>query len=148
MAARHALLTDNERGASLVEMAFAMLFLALLLAGVVDVSRAFYSHIALTNAAREGARYGSRFPYHATGIREAVIRDGPVNSLGDTAVTNIAIACTTASGSNIACASVSSGGYIRVTATVGNLDTIMSNVLGVDGFVLRSSTTMIVFGVD
>ncbi len=148
MVLKHDLLADGERGASLVEMALVMMFLVILMAGVVDVSRSFYSYIALTNAAREGARYGSRFPYHTAGIEAAVISDGPRSAAGGTAITEVRITCTTAGGSNVACSTVRSGGYITVRATVEHLDTILSNILGIDSFTLRSSTTMIVFGID
>lgn len=49
----------NERGQSLVEMAFSMTFLIMLVAGVVDLGRAFFTYIALRDAAQEGAAYAS-----------------------------------------------------------------------------------------
>jgi len=51
----------SERGANLVEAALVVPILILILAGVVDLGRAFYSYIAIANAAREGARAGARF---------------------------------------------------------------------------------------
>jgi Flp pilus assembly protein TadG len=51
----------SERGQNLVELALVMFFVLVpLLAGVADLGRAFYSYIAITNGAREGARYGAR----------------------------------------------------------------------------------------
>jgi Flp pilus assembly protein TadG len=52
---------DNvrERGQGLVETAVVLPILLLLLAVVVDAARAFDAYIVLTNAAREGARFGS-----------------------------------------------------------------------------------------
>lgn len=49
-----------ERGANLVEIALILPLLLFLMFGVVDMGRAFYAVISLTNAAREGARYASR----------------------------------------------------------------------------------------
>ncbi len=49
----------NERGQSLVEMAISLMFLLILVAGVVDLGRAFFTYIALRDAAQEGAAYAS-----------------------------------------------------------------------------------------
>jgi Flp pilus assembly protein TadG len=51
----------DEKGQSIVEIAFLLPILVLLLVVVVDAARAFDAYIVLTNAAREGARYGSFF---------------------------------------------------------------------------------------
>jgi Flp pilus assembly protein TadG len=61
----------RERGQSLVEAAVLLPILLLLVAAVVDFGRAFDSYIVLTNAAREGARFGSL----ANPLTEAEIRD-------------------------------------------------------------------------
>ena len=60
----------SERGQNLVELALVLPLLILLLAGIADVGRAFFSYIQLTNAAREGARAASRLPCYseASGI--------------------------------------------------------------------------------
>jgi Flp pilus assembly protein TadG len=52
-------LGPRERGQSLVEMAVLVPILVLLVAIVIDAARAFDAYIVLTNAAREGARFGS-----------------------------------------------------------------------------------------
>ena len=49
----------REAGQSIVEMAFVLPVLILLLVVVVDAGRAFDAYIVLSNAAREGARFGS-----------------------------------------------------------------------------------------
>ena len=46
----------SERGASLVEFAIVLPLFLLLIGGMVDFGRAFYTKVMLTNAAREGAR--------------------------------------------------------------------------------------------
>lgn len=135
--------TDRDRGANLIEMALVMVLLLIMLAGVVDVGRAFYTYIAITNAAREGARYGSRFPFDTTGIEAAVNREGQNNGIN---VTGIAISCATSGGAAVGCDAVPSGGSIQVTATVGDFVTILSAAVGADSFVLRNGAIMIVFG--
>lgn len=53
----------KEKGQSLVEFAFIIPVLMLILLGVFDFGRAFYAYNAISNAAREGARYGTVCPY-------------------------------------------------------------------------------------
>ena len=48
----------GRAGQSLVEMAMVLPVLALLTFGLVDFGRAYYFQVAITNAAREGARTG------------------------------------------------------------------------------------------
>jgi hypothetical protein len=49
----------RQRGQSLVETAIVVPILLLLVAAVVDFGRIFDAYIVLTNAVREGARYGT-----------------------------------------------------------------------------------------
>lgn len=49
----------DERGASAVEFALIVPVLVLLLMGTVSTGLAYNDHISLTNAVREGARYGA-----------------------------------------------------------------------------------------
>ncbi len=54
-----ALNRSKERGQSLVELALILPVLILVLLGILDFGRAFYAYNAISNAAREGARYGT-----------------------------------------------------------------------------------------
>jgi Flp pilus assembly protein TadG len=57
-------------------MAITLPILLLILIAVVDLARAFDAYIVLTNAAREGARYGSRNPaFEVSDIQLLVARD-------------------------------------------------------------------------
>jgi Flp pilus assembly protein TadG len=47
----------TDRGAAMVEFAIMLPLLLLVIAGIVDLGRAFFTQVTLTNAAREGARY-------------------------------------------------------------------------------------------
>ena len=51
--------SNRERGQSLVEFVMSITFLILLVAGIVDLGRAFFTYIALRDAAQEGAAYAS-----------------------------------------------------------------------------------------
>ena len=68
----------KSRGQAIVEMALASVLLALLLAAAVDMGRAFYTSVVVTNMAGEGALYAATFPdrelgYVGTCSDEAVI---------------------------------------------------------------------------
>jgi hypothetical protein len=52
----------GERGASLVELAFALPILIMLLVGMVSAGIAYNEQLALTHAAREAGRYGATLP--------------------------------------------------------------------------------------
>jgi len=70
----------RERGQSLVETAIIFPLLLLLLAAVVDFGRAFDAYIVLTNAAREGARWGSVNPELTVDEVEAIVVDDVLGS--------------------------------------------------------------------
>ncbi|MEA3345829.1 MAG: TadE family protein [Chloroflexota bacterium] len=62
-----------EKGQSVVELALLLPILMIILTGVVDLGRAFNAYITITNAAREGARYGSLNPTDTNGIKARVM---------------------------------------------------------------------------
>lgn len=53
---------QRRRGQALVEMALLGVLLGMLLAGAVDLGRAYYTAVIVTNMAGEGAAYASLFP--------------------------------------------------------------------------------------
>jgi Flp pilus assembly protein TadG len=56
----------EEKGQSLIEMAFGLIVLLLLVGGIVDLGRAFFSTMTLRDAVQEGALYGSIDPTNTT----------------------------------------------------------------------------------
>jgi hypothetical protein len=71
----------RENGQGLVEFAIGITFLLVLLAGILDLGRAYFSYIALQDAAQEGASYASIAPTDILGIRERVqaTSSGPID---------------------------------------------------------------------
>jgi len=57
-----------EKGQSMVEFAFGMVMVLILLAGAVDFGRALFTFMALRDAAQEGALFGSFNPDDDTAI--------------------------------------------------------------------------------
>lgn len=52
----------RSQGQSLVEFAFSVIFILILLVAIVDAARAFYAYMALRDAAQEGAIFASIDP--------------------------------------------------------------------------------------
>jgi len=63
----------HERGQSLVEMALSLIVLLFLLLGAVEFSIALFQYVTISDAAQEGAIFGSINPQDTTGIRERAI---------------------------------------------------------------------------
>ena len=64
-----------RRGAVIVEFALVVPFLALIVFGVIDFSRAYGQMNALDSAIREGARYGSKWKNYAIGDYRTAVKD-------------------------------------------------------------------------
>lgn len=63
----------NERGAAVAEFAVACLFFFSVLIGIIEFGRLLYTHNALTDAARRGARYASLHSENVACVRNIVI---------------------------------------------------------------------------
>lgn len=61
-----------RKGQTLLELALALVFLMLILAGLADYGRVHSARIALINAAREGAFFAASNPDDLQGVRERV----------------------------------------------------------------------------
>ena len=83
----------SERGQSFVEFAFIMPFLIFLVLGVIQFGRAWHNYIAITDAARVGAREAA--VHRTTACSSATTK---INSLG-IIPTGSTIGCT--AGSNV-----------------------------------------------
>ncbi|MBC7263107.1 MAG: pilus assembly protein [Chloroflexi bacterium] len=62
----------RSKGQSLVEWALVLPLLLLILLAIFDLGGAFGDYIALSEAARQGAYYGSMHPTDLAGIRQRV----------------------------------------------------------------------------
>ncbi len=65
----HSELLPAQRGQSLVEFALTLPLLLLILVGVLDLAQAYRGYVALTNAAREAARFAASHPIDTAGIQ-------------------------------------------------------------------------------
>jgi hypothetical protein len=140
----------GRRGASLVEMTLVTFFLLVLLVGIIDFGRAFYTYIIITNASREGARYGSRFSHHADGILEATRAEAKGGGVV-LAEANIDIDPYPVPGEDDDDddddddgTPAEPGEPIVVTVTY-DIDTILGHIVGFETVPLRARTEMVVF---
>ena len=112
----------SSRGNALIEFAFILPLMGLLLVGAIDFARVFYSGVTLTNAVRAGLSYGHLNVGKAkdfTAIMQRVVDEGQDIGLelGDVTAQNF---CECADGTAIACNQSCTEGaprlYIEVTA--------------------------------
>lgn len=124
----------KEGGQSLVEMAIALVILLLLVGGIFDIGRAFFTYMALRDSVQEGALYGSINPTLTQEIRNHVLGSSNMipNLIGndDITVEVIGTACT--------------GNMIRVSAEYDAFPITMpfiGTVIGSQTITIRASVT-------
>jgi Flp pilus assembly protein TadG len=134
MRAQIRLLSGDERGAALVETAIIFMLVLIMLAGMVDLGRAFNVYIVIGQASREGARYGSLNSSDADGIKQAAIQEAANN--GETVAAEDIV---------IDGLGAEDGESIRVTVT-HQYPTMMGGIIGIADITLRCATEMVVSG--
>src|SRR3990172_4698508 len=63
--------SGNEKGQSLVEFSLMIIILTSLLLGILDIGRAYFTFLALQDAAGEGASYAAQYPTYVTSSSSA-----------------------------------------------------------------------------
>ena len=75
---------QTRKGQSLVEFALILPVLLVILVILADLSRSIAARVALSNAAREGARYAALYPDDIIGIRNRVLLEYNNSGMGVT----------------------------------------------------------------
>lgn len=122
-----------ERGQSITEFAVLAPVLILLLVAALDIGRAYDAYVSLTNASREGARYGASNPADAAGITNHAIQEAGSITISPA---NVTIACTPPP-----CATTHNGDQIRVTVTY-DFQFLTTEVLGLGNLNMVNYTVM------
>lgn len=65
-------LIKDKRGQAMVELALVLPILIILVFGITEFGRIFHSYLLITNASREGARFGIVDPLDTTSIKGRV----------------------------------------------------------------------------
>jgi hypothetical protein len=94
----------SESGQGLVELAFSLIVILILLAGIVDISRTITTKMQLQDAAEEGVVYAMAFPKSCTQIQYRVLQN--LSKVKSATLGSIVITYTTIStGVSVPCAS-------------------------------------------
>jgi Flp pilus assembly protein TadG len=124
----------RDRGAALVETAMILFLVLLLIAGMVDLGRAFSEYIVIGEASRAGARYGSLNPSDEGGIRAAAVQMAANNGVavaeGDISIVGLG---------------GQPGDPIRVTVT-HQFPTLMGSIIGFETITMTCATEMVIVG--
>lgn len=131
----------SDAGGALVELAVALPVLVLVFAATIDFARVFYVSMALTDAARAGAQYGSLNSANSgdiSGMQNTAT--AATNTTGITAVASRSCRCATDSGTfsdtspvndcTSTCAGTGSA-HLVVTVTVTTTKTFTSIMTGI-----------------
>lgn len=107
----------GESGQGLVELAFSLIVILILLAGIVDISRTIITKMQLQDAAEEGVVYAMAFPKNCTQIQYRVLQN--LTKVKNATLASVVISYTTIStGVSVPCATASGdlkGQLIKVT---------------------------------
>ena len=111
---------NKEQGQSLIELAMSLVLLLILIAGLVDLGRAFFTYIALRDAAQEGASY-------AAVINSDNLESGDVSNYCAAITNRVIITSETAdtpgiSNGPIDLRSLSSSGEVTISTTINGTD--------------------------
>ena len=126
---------NRERGQSAAELAFILPLLLLIVVGIVEVAGSMNTYLTLVNAARDGARLGSKGLATDDQIRNLVVTEtarlrDPVDPLDDVSVVRWSL-----------------GGEDSITVEVCNDRTLLLGIPLIlpDSYRLCSKTTMRIF---
>lgn len=137
-------------GQSLVEFALTLPLLLIILWGAVDLGRLYNAYVAITNASREGARYGISNPTDTPGIDNRIVTEAAGSGITIDTVADpnaITVSCYTysslVSGSpaEFDCDSAYKGDAMQVKVELNyQMDTLY--LIGIGTVRLSTSTTM------
>jgi Flp pilus assembly protein TadG len=129
----------RSRGQSLVEMAIVAPILIVVLAAIIDMGRAIDVFISITNAAREGARYGSLHPTDPSTIA--------LRTLNEANGSGVIITGTTLTPANVSVTFPAGGAYVgnpvRVTVSV-DMPLYFGGLIGLSTLRLNKEAEMVI----
>ncbi len=137
----------RERGQSLVEMGVVAIVLLMLFGAIADFGRLMHDYIIIMNAAREGARYGSHFPWKGDGMRDAAILEA-ANSGLVLEYEDIAIDPEPPPGADPEDPGVALPGEPLTVLVDYDFATMLGSFVGFDSIPVRTRCQMVVFGAD
>jgi hypothetical protein len=150
----------GRRGQSLVEFAIILPILLLLVAGAVDLGRAYFTTISLENAVKEGAFYGARDPECGTDATTGCEDPGNVRAHVETELDGLPITTfqakcflpgtTVFTGPGVALADCEDGDlyYVRTQSPFSLITPIMSAIVGSELTLTSDATAVVLTSFD
>lgn len=136
----------HERGQSLVEFALLLPVLLLILLGAVDLARVYTTQVTITNAAREGARFGAANRTNTPEIQNKAVQEASSSGVA-ISTSDVAVACFPFAGNTPFASCIDSGivagDRLRVTVTHA-FPLITGGILGFGALTLSNSATMVI----
>ena len=136
----------RTRGQALVEFALLSPVLVMMVLGVIDLGRAFYTYEALANAAREGARYCSLHAHDSNLVSGANVSSSTIDRVtGELAGTVSNISVFGATTSDPACDTTVDDGSpvtVSVSTTFTPITPLIGSVLPGGSLTIEASVTM------
>jgi PKD repeat protein len=139
----------------MVEFAIVLPLLALFIVIAIDFGRAYFSHIQITNGAREAAALGGaqlNGPTDVAMLRDRVLLEAnEQDHAGENASITIEVECQTPAGTSMDCGDAAEGSGVGNTVTVtvtrdfSFLTPLADSILG-DSYKIRASATAPVLG--
>jgi Flp pilus assembly protein TadG len=131
----------QSKGQSLTEFALLLPVLIIVVMGVVEVAHIYQAYVTITNAAREGARYGIANPTDIAGIKSHAVQEGSAEIPLSTA--NVSDpTCASPDGSTPkACSVTLAGDRITVTVTY-TYHFITTYLFGIGSMNISNTATM------
>jgi Flp pilus assembly protein TadG len=130
----------GERGQTMVEFALIVPLMLVIVFGIVDFGRAYSVWVTITNAAREGARYGITNPTDTSGITSSVKKAS--GSYNDTHLTVSTPTCSTACTSGNSITVTANYSLSLITPVAGLVKFIVPSIKIKSTWTLTSSSTM------
>ena len=127
----------GSNGQSLVEFALVVPLMLLLLMGAIEIGRAAYFAIAVSNAARSAVQYGAQSPVTASdnpGIQQAALDDAPMLSPDNVTINNQIYECPDGSAASTPPLPTDCGGGRFVSYLKVNTQLQLMALVGFPGF--------------
>ena len=119
----------HSRGQALTEFALVLPIFALLVFGLIDVGRAVYVNNAASQAAREGARWGSVQGRSSDAAGRAAIRDHTISTMNAVPNPQVTVTCER-SGAVVARCRTNDILVITVNSPVSMMTPVISSIIG------------------
>jgi Flp pilus assembly protein TadG len=140
----------KSAGQALVEFALVIPVMLLMLAIAIDFGRLFFSYIEITNAAREGAAFGTHAPSNLTQIQAMAAQETSTQSQGGEHAITVSTTCKDSGGTVLASCALAVGGAAgagnTITVNVDEPFTFFTPLIGaiVPNLHLTTATTAVV----